>query len=137
MLTYDFSLTCMFDLEYMLTFYNNITVGSSFNSLINSGIVYPTAVLICPFIASVLSTGFDYFQWKSPFDTCPATAAPLYLSNLQVSVCGQNVLQSTLKMNKNFFEHFLEQVNLAEQITGSNFEVSTGLIFQRYWEASK
>ena len=49
---------------------------------------------------------------------CPAkfTTAPSSLTNLQVSVGGQHVLQSTLNIN---YEHFLEQVNLAEQLTSS------------------
>ena len=46
----------------------------------------------------------------------------------------QNVLNSTLNMT---YENFLEQVNLAEQLTSSDFGVSTGLISQGYWEASK
>jgi hypothetical protein len=60
--------------------------------------------------------------------------SPLSLTNLQVSVGGQNVLNSTLNMT---YENFLEQVNLAEQLTSSDFGVSTGLISQGYWEASK
>ena len=56
------------------------------------------------------------------------------LTNLQVSVGGQNVLQSTLQYG---YEHFLEQVNLAEQLTSSDFGISTGLINQNYWENSK
>jgi hypothetical protein len=68
------------------------------------------------------------------FDTCPATLAPLSLIDLQVTVGGQNVLQSTLNMT---YESFLQQVNLAEQLTSSDFGVSTGLISQGYWEASK
>jgi hypothetical protein len=44
------------------------------------------------------------------------------------------VFNSTLKMT---CEIFLQQVNLAEQITSSDFGVSTGLISQGYWEASK
>ena len=47
---------------------------------------------------------------------------------------GQNVLQSTLQYG---YEHFLEQVNLAEQVTCSDFGISTGLIHQSYWENSK
>jgi hypothetical protein len=43
--------------------YNNITTGSSFNALVNSGIVHPTAVLNCPFIAAVANTGFGDSQW--------------------------------------------------------------------------
>jgi hypothetical protein len=35
------------------------------------------------------------------------------------------------------YESFLEQVNLAEQLTSSDFGVSTGLISQGYWEQSK
>jgi len=60
--------------------------------------------------------------------------SPVSLTNLQVSVGGQNVLQSTLQYG---YEHFLEQVNLAEQLTSSDFGISTGLINQNYWENSK
>ena len=96
--------------------------------------MHPTAVLICPFIGAVANSGFADFQWKSPFDTCPATLSALSLTNLQVAIGGQNVLNSTLNMT---CEIFLQQVNLAEQLTSSDFGVSTGLISQGYWEASK
>ncbi len=56
------------------------------------------------------------------------------LNNLQVTVGGQNVLQSTLYMT---YEHFLQHINLSEQLTSSDFGISTGLINQEYWEASK
>ena len=46
----------------------------------------------------------------------------------------QNVSQSTLNMT---YENFLEQVNLAEQLTSSDLGVSTGLISQGYRENSK
>jgi len=120
--------------SFVTNSYTNITSGSSFNALVNSGIVHPTAVLICPFIAAVSSSGFGDSQWKSPFDTCPATMSPLSLTNLQVAIGGQNVLNSTLNMT---YENFLEQVNLAEQLTSSDFGVATGLISQGYWEQSK
>ena len=98
--------------------------------------MHPTAVLICPLIASTTgkNSGFGDVQWKSPFDACPATLAPLSLTNLQVAVGGQNVLNSTLNMT---YENFLQQVNLAEQSTSSDFGVSTGLFSQGYWENSK
>jgi hypothetical protein len=120
--------------SFVTNSYTNIAVGGSFNALVNSGIIHPTAVLICPFIGSVASSGFGDYQWKSPFDTCPATLSPLSLTNLQVGIGGQNVLNSTLNMT---YENFLEQVNLAEQLTSSDFGVSTGLISQGYWEQSK
>ena len=77
--------------------YTNITAGSSFNAVVNSGIVHPTAVLICPFCTFIGATtgtnsGFGDFQWKSPFDTCPATMSLLSLTNLQVSIGGQNMM---------------------------------------------
>jgi hypothetical protein len=70
----------------------------------------------------------------SPHSIPPATLSPLSLTNLQVSIGGQNVLNSVLNMT---YENFLEQVNLAEQLTSSDFGVSTGLISQQYWEQSK
>jgi len=45
-----------------------------------------------------------------------------------------SILQSTLQYG---YEHFLGQVNLAEQLTSSDFGISTGLINQNYWESSK
>jgi hypothetical protein len=88
------------------------------------------------FLAPVTGTsgGLGDSQWKSPFDTAPCTTSPLSLSNLQVSVGGQNVLQSTLQYG---YEHFLEHINLREQLTSSDFGISTGLINQNYWENSK
>jgi hypothetical protein len=120
--------------SFVTNSYNSIAVGSSFNALVNSDITHPTAVLICPFIAAAASTGFGDFQRKSPTDTCPATSSPLSLTNLQVGIGGQNIFNSTLSMT---YENSLQQVNLAEQLTSSDFGVSTGLISQGYWEASK
>ena len=34
------------------------------------------------------------------------------------------------------YENFLSQVNLAQQLTSSDFGVATGLISHGYWEAS-
>jgi len=50
--------------SFVTNSYTNITVGSSFNALVNSGIVHPTAVLICPIIAATTGahSGFGYFQ---------------------------------------------------------------------------
>ena len=61
--------------SFVTNSYTNITSGSSFDALVNSGIVHPTADLIYPFIGATtgVNSGFGDFQWKSPFDTCPAT----------------------------------------------------------------
>ena len=118
---------------FVSNIYNNIGSGNAFNSLINSGIVHPTGVLIVPFISSSAGHFGDY-QWKSPFDSCPATTSPCSITNLQVTVGGSNVLQSNLFYN---YEHFISQVNVAESMTSSDFGVSTGLFNQKYWESSR
>ena len=67
--------------------YPPVPAAGSFNQSINSGIVHPTGVLIVSFLAPVTGTngGLGDSQWKSPFDTCPCTASPISLTNLQVS----------------------------------------------------
>lgn len=114
--------------------FSGIGSGNTFNQLINAGITHPTGILIMPYIGSTTGSGFGDFQWKSPFDSCPATSSPCSLTNLQVSVGGVNMLQSTLYYN---YEHFIEQINLAEQLTSSDFGVSVGLFNQLYWETFK
>ena len=54
----------------------------------------------------------------------PWWSSPVSLTNLQVSVGGQNILQSNLCYTH---ENFIKQVNLAESMTSSDFGVATGL----------
>ena len=110
--------------------YNNTSAGGNFNQLINSGVIHPTGILIVPFISSQ-QAGLGDFAWKSPFDTAPTTGHPISLTNLQVSVGGVNQLQSTLYYS---YENFIEQINLAEALTSSDFGITCGLINQSYWE---
>jgi hypothetical protein len=114
--------------------YTNIASNGTFNALVNAGIVHPTGVLVIPYISSSVSAGFGDYQWKSPFDSCPFTSSPCSLTNFNVQIGGSNILQTTLSYN---FEHFLQQVNLAEQLTSADFGVSTGLISQEFWQWSK
>jgi hypothetical protein len=72
------------------------------NQLISSGVVRPTAILIVPYISSQVSISFPGLATKSPFDTVPDNGHPLSLTNLQVSIGGQNVLQSVLNYNYEF-----------------------------------
>ena len=114
--------------------YNNITGGGNFNQLISSGIVHPTAILIVPYVSSQASFSFGDFAFKSPFDTVPADGHPLSLTNLQVTIGGQNVLQSVLNYN---YETFMEQILYAEQLTSSDFGVTTGLFDAAWWNANR
>ena len=85
-----------------------------------------------PFLSN--GSAFGDVQWKSPFDSCPATTCPVPLTNLQVNVGGNNVLQSNLFTN---YENFISQVNLAESFTSSDFDVSTDILNQSWWEFSR
>lgn len=114
--------------------YNNITAGGNFNQLISSGIVHPTAVLIVPYVSSQASFSFGDFAWKSPFDTVPGDAHPLSLTNLQITIGGQNVLQSVINYN---YEAFLEQVMFAEQLTSADFGITTGLFDASFWNYNR
>lgn len=113
--------------------------GGTFSQLIQSGIKNPIGLCIIPLIGSgtVPSTGggtLGFEQWGSPVDTCPSTYAPISLTNLQVSLGGQNVLASTLYYS---FETFLEQVAHAETLTGSDLGMAVGLINQSWWEMNR
>lgn len=114
--------------------YNNTTPGGNFNQLISSGVVHPTAILIVPYVSSTASFSLGDFATKSPFDTVPGDAHPLSLTNLQVTIGGQNVLQSVLNYN---YETFLEQVLYSEQLTSADFGVSTGLFDASFWNYNR
>ena len=114
--------------------YNNITAGGNFNQLISSGVVHPTGILIIPFVSSQASYSFGDFAWKSPFDSATSDGHPLSLTSLQVTIGGQNVLQSVLNYN---YESFLEQLVYCEQLTSCDFGVTTGLYDASFWNYSR
>jgi hypothetical protein len=114
--------------------YNNTGLGGNFNQLISSGVVHPTGILIVPYVASTATFSFGDYAWKSPFDTAPGDAHPLSLTNLQVNVGGQNILQSSLNYN---YEHFLEQLIYCEQLTSADFGVTTGLFSAAWWNSNR
>ena len=119
--------------------YTGIATSGTFSQLIQSGIKNPIGILIVPMISStqpiaVGGAAFGYSQWASPYDTFPSTYSPLSLTNLQVTLGGQNVLNTTLYYT---FESFLEQIQLAESLTSSDIGISVGLINQSWWEANR
>jgi hypothetical protein len=111
--------------------YTGIGSGNSFSQLVQSGIKNPLGVCIIPLIAQATNS---LAQYGSVTDPCPASYAPMSLSNLQVSLGGQNVLNSTLFYT---FENFLEQVMLADSLTSSDLGIGAGVISQSWWEANR
>jgi hypothetical protein len=131
--------------------FNNISSGSTFSTLVQSGVSNPRGVLILPFLSTStgsastnygavttdgtlanISTSITTFaQQLSPFDTAPATTNCVSLLNLQVSVGGVNVLSNIISYG---FEEFMQQVSIYEKINGADFGLSCGLINQAHWE---
>lgn len=119
--------------------FNNISSGATFSGLVQAGVSNIRGVLVLPFVSNTIYgaanaaaiTGVSTFsQFQSPFDTAPATNAPLSLINLQVMVGGVNQLMNTLNYS---FENFYEQVTMYEKINQSNLGISCGLIDEYYW----
>jgi hypothetical protein len=120
--------------------YNDISSNGTFSQLVQSGIKNPLGCLIIPLIAQTQTDQVDgggsalgFSQYASPFDTSPATASPISLSNLQVSVGGKNVLSASLYYT---FENFLEQVALADT-TISELNLQAGVFNQKWWELNR
>jgi hypothetical protein len=120
--------------------FNNINAGTTFSTLVQSGVSNIRGVLIIPFnsastngsVLATLATGYTTFaQALSPFDTAPASSGPFSLINLQVAIGGTNILQNTLNYT---YENFLEQVGVYEKINGiSDIGISCGLISENFW----
>jgi hypothetical protein len=119
--------------------YNSIPAGGSYSQLVQSGIKNPLGCLIIPLISQSQpdfvggSNPIGFSQYASPCDTCPASSAPLSLTNLQVAVGGKNVLASSLHYT---FENFLEQVALADTSI-SELNLQSGVFSQKWWEYNR
>ena len=121
--------------EFLTNTISNVTAGSTYSALIQSGVVGIRGVWICPFLAQATNgtqttnagaiTPFS--DLLSPHSMAPWQNGPILLNNLHVSVGGCNVLQGTT-LNYNF-ENFIEQVSLYEKLCGGQqLGLSCGLI---------
>jgi hypothetical protein len=121
--------------NYFYNQFTNITAGGSFSSLIQSGVKNPIGLLVIPFLAnSIAYSGSSFNQYASPYDTSPATYAPLSLTNLNVNLGNANVLASSYNYT---YENFLQQVVSAESLTSSDIGVNVGLISQSWFEINR
>jgi len=112
---------------------NSVSAGGNYSQLIQSGITNPYALIIVPYISST-TTGMSGYQWQSPFDTCPATGSPCILSNLQVQLGGQQVLNSAYYYG---FEDFVTQFVNCESLSSADFGVGVGVINKEWWDLNR
>jgi hypothetical protein len=116
-----------------------IGVGNQIDKIITSSIKNPIAVVIIPYLAknlagSAIGTALPFAQYESPYDTAPATGAPLSLTNISITLGGIKVANEVLNYT---FENFLHQVSLAETVASSDIGLNVGLINQEYWESNR
>jgi hypothetical protein len=117
----------------------SVGIGNQIDKIITSSIKNPIAVVIIPFIAknvagNGVSTAIPFAQYESPYDTAPATSAPLSITNISITLGGIKVANEVLNYT---YENFLQQVSLAETITSSDIGLNVGLINQEYWESNR
>ena len=95
----------------------------------------PIGLLVIPFLANSLAySGSSFNQYASPYDTSPATYAPISLTNLNVNLGNANILSSSYNYT---YENFLQQIVSAESLTSSDIGVNVGLISQSWWEMNR
>jgi hypothetical protein len=119
--------------NYYFNQINAVGIGGNYSQLIQSGITNPYALIIVPYISST-APGMSGYQWQSPFDTAPATSSPCILSNLQIQLGGQQVLNSSYYYG---FEDFVTQYVNCESLSSSDFGVGVGVINKEWWDLNR
>lgn len=122
--------------------FTNISAGSTYSQLVQSGVRNIKGILIIPFISQAvngaLNAGANAFtnpiipfaQYQSPFDSAPNTT-PMSLTQLNVSLGGKNELMNFYSYT---YENFVQQINIYEKINSADIGLSCGLISQYMWE---
>lgn len=135
--------------SYVSVLYNQastITAGATYSGLIQSGVSNIKGVLILPFISgathglmnvasgtAVISGITAFSELLSPFSCAPMQTAPISLTQINVTIGGQNVCQNFTTFG---FENFLEQVAPYDKINGADLGLSCGLISEYVWANS-
>jgi hypothetical protein len=120
--------------NYYFNQISGVGVNSNWSQLIQSGITNPYALIVIPYIATTTTGMSGMSQYQSPFDTAPATGAPIILEELQVQLGGQQVLSSPYRYG---FETFVSQFSNCEALSSSDFGVSCGIVNYEWWQANR
>jgi len=118
----------------------NISSGSIYSQLVQSGVTRITGVLIIPFLSAstngtntnlTVTTSTPFHPCVSAFDTAPMST-PCSLTQLQVTVGGLNVMQEYQNYT---YATFQQQLALYDKVQASDLGISCGLITQQRFEA--
>jgi hypothetical protein len=90
-------------------------------------VVNPQRIIVIPYLANTFAAG-AYSQLISPFDSAPSTTCPhAVLTQLNVQVSGQNILNQNLQYDYETFIHEMSETGLNG---GKTTGLSSGLIGQ-------
>ena len=108
---------------------------NNFTIQLANGIVNAKRLIMIPYFLPSDSTGADknmIFEPLSPFDSAPATTAPMAeLGQFQVLISNMNVFQRAIDYS---FEHFMEEISPANAINGGlGTGLTSGLIDYHKW----
>jgi hypothetical protein len=120
--------------NYYFNQISGVGANNNWSQLIQSGITNPYALIVIPYIGTTVTGMNSMSQYQSPFDTAPATGAPIILEELQVQLGGQQVLNSPYRYG---FETFVSQFSNCEALSSSDFGVSCGVVNYEWWQANR
>lgn len=111
------------------------TKGNNFTIQLANGVVNAKRLILIPFLVPSGSSGTDanmLFEPLSPFDSAPATTAPLAeLGQFQVLISNMNIFQRAIDYS---FENFIEEMSLCNAINGGlGVGLTSGLIDFDKW----
>jgi hypothetical protein len=118
--------------------YPGVSSGQTFTYQLANGVTNAKRLIIMPFynnsaaISLVAPTSALIYEPLSPFDSAPATVAPMScLRSFNVLISNMNVFQRNIDYS---FENFLEEMSVANSINGGlDTGLTSGLIGFREW----
>lgn len=106
-------------------------VNTNFQQILTNGITNPVSLIIVPVVNSADNQSLTPF--KSPFDSCPATTAPLAsITNFNVLISGRNLFQQDIDYDFNIYQNEIARSNA---LTGAvENQLTSGLLSRFAWE---
>ena len=115
---------------------SNVGAAGTINSLLTNNLANAQELVIIPYLNTAVSNTTNGTiitnQFESPFDSCPATTAPLAaLTNLNVQISGLNIWQEAQNYE---FDTFINEVAPEGAINGGQSTgLTSGLIDELAW----
>jgi hypothetical protein len=108
------------------------TAGSTFSTILSSGINRLKSVLVAPMFNSATGGNVEIIAYQSPLTTEPSTCSPLArIGNYNVQLSGTNVYQEDENYSFQFFQDEIATLGTNGQLTPG---ITSGLINKYDWE---